>query len=857
MGKHEFTKQITALLIILFFILEPISTFAFLGAADDVHDAVTNAGVGVDAGTNSAQTVMVSKDQAIKALEDVGAAIASQLLNKLTESTVNWINSGFEENPQFVENTGSFFKNLADVEVKGVIDQIGYDAKNFPFGKGVAVSLIKEYVSGQGDLKDKTVFTLDKVIGPNYKDFSTDFSKGGWPGLAAIIGNPANTPLGQYNIAKSELSNKINTVTQKVDKELTRGQGFLDQKVCVKRKPGKNVGKAEQDAANQSAANQALANQAAQGGNSGTTQAAQGGTSNPRSAQGGTSSSGQAAQGGNSNSGQAAQGGTSNPRATAGTSNPSFWSSITDVDEKDCDQYKSMSPGSVVEASLNKAIGSKTDNVALSSVIGSLSSSIGAITNALVNTMVSKGLGALSSKGKQAPATNEQEWSYNGYTLTPKPKNAAGGFDYSQNRVVDLEEILITGAPDQTQVITNPTTGEPEIKVLTRKKTVLESTKTVKENYRKITELIDGNKQKNIPSLSEKLKQLDYCIPGPDYGWELRLSRGFGRAEKFLNKKLTSKSDKKANKAQAALDKLARAEKKIERDIKFNMLEHNIPSYPQLVDKVARSRRFSLKAKEYYDKYLTFTATTAMLESIKKEYLKIKTNPNSTTVQLGDLLQQYAGIEEDVANDFNLAQSIKDYNTLYQDYTDLSDELSTCRTEKRVGGTSFTLPNGTTANSYDDQGEYSEDAVPSEDLADITILDVGTGLQMDMKFKTELGTSSGHALRALSGDDTDQSNLVYSIMKAYSTNTRLTDMLGSGLTGDTLFDAVKNYVENDVDDAGLLPVKITNETKFYCWDQLAKTNTSNYWRNRDVNLTCDKFYHADNSDYEIEKEYLP
>jgi hypothetical protein len=245
-----------------------------------------------------------------------------------------------------------------------------------------------------------------------------------------------------------------------------------------------------------------------------------------------------------------------------------------------------------------------------------------------------------------------------------------------------------------------------------------------------------------------------------------------------------------------------------------------------------------------------------MLESIKKEYLKIKTNPNSTTVQIGELLQQYAGIEEDVANDFNLAQSIKDYNTIYQDYMDLSEELTTCRTEKRLGGTTFTLPNGTSANSYDDQGEYTEDAVVSEDLSDITMISLEPGIVGSRRLATEFGTTVSHTLLSSTGDD-DQMDMVYSIMKAYSTNSRLPEILGAGLSGNALFDAVKSYVENDIDDAGLLPVKITNEVKFYCWDQLAKTNTSDFWRNRDVNLTCDKFYHADTSDYEIEKEYLP
>ncbi len=835
--KH---KQLLALLM-LFVLVSPGVVFATV-IDGTVTDPGNTAVGGVSAGFQGSETGFSSKDTAIKALEQVGAAIAGQLLNKLTESTVNWINSGFEENPQYVENAGSFFKNLADVEVKGVIDQIGYDAKNFPFGKGVAVSLIKEYVDGKGDLKDKTVFTLDKVIGPNYKDFSTDFSKGGWPGLAALIGNPANTPIGAYNIAKTELSNKINTVTQKVDKELTRGQGFLDQKVCVKRKPGKNVGTAEQNAANQSAANQALANQAAQGGTSGGTQAAQGGVSNPR-----------ATQGGNSGNGQAAQGGTSNPRATAGTNNPSFWSSITDVDEKDCDEYKSMSPGSMVEASINKAITVGKDQQALGSVVGSISSSLGAIANALTNQLVSRGLGALSSKGRQAPAAAEQGWSYNGYTLTPKTKNAAGGFDYRQNRVIDLEEILITGAPDQTQVITNPTTGEVEVKVLTRKKTILENQKTEKENYRKISELIDGNKDKNIASLSEKLQRLDACIPGPDYGWEIRLRDRFARAKRFLQQKTTKKSEKKAQKAEEALEKLEDAAEKIEKDIRLNALENNIPSYSGLTDEVLKSRRYSIKAKDYYSKYLESASTVSMLESMKTEYLRIKNNPNSTDTQLGDLLQRYAGMESTVSNDFTLSESKRDYNTILQQYNEIDDKIATCTQEKRTART-FSLDNGVSANAYSTDIAEDEPGTTATELTDIPLIDITNGPTIPNRFRTEFGTTTPTTYPVLSGLTSDEVTLIYSVMKAYPSNTRLQDILGTGLTGDALFAAAKNYAD-DVDDDGLLPMKVTNELKFYCWDQLAKTNTKNYWRTKDVNINCNQFYQSDVRDYQIDKDY--
>ena len=56
------------------------------------------------------------------------------LLQKLTISTVNWINSGFDGKPSFVQDSGKFFKDIA----KNEILQFGMEINNpelFPFGK--------------------------------------------------------------------------------------------------------------------------------------------------------------------------------------------------------------------------------------------------------------------------------------------------------------------------------------------------------------------------------------------------------------------------------------------------------------------------------------------------------------------------------------------------------------------------------------------------------------------------------------------------------------------------------------------------------------------------------------------------
>lgn len=94
--------------------------------------------------------------------------------------------------------------------------------------------MIKEYVNGQGDLKDKATFTLDKTLGSNWHNFSTDFSVGGWKGLDEIVNNPANTPMGAYQLAKSALNKKIDKQTDKIDKELTADKVSWIKSMCKK-----------------------------------------------------------------------------------------------------------------------------------------------------------------------------------------------------------------------------------------------------------------------------------------------------------------------------------------------------------------------------------------------------------------------------------------------------------------------------------------------------------------------------------------------------------------------------------------------------------------------------------------------
>ena len=65
------------------------------------------------AGNTDAQKEFKLSECINEALKELLKVAARRLLAKMTEATVSWINSGFHGSPLFVENPGSFFKDIA------------------------------------------------------------------------------------------------------------------------------------------------------------------------------------------------------------------------------------------------------------------------------------------------------------------------------------------------------------------------------------------------------------------------------------------------------------------------------------------------------------------------------------------------------------------------------------------------------------------------------------------------------------------------------------------------------------------------------------------------------------------------
>jgi hypothetical protein len=181
--------------------------------------------------TNTATTVknwlQLLAEQALRAVE-------RQLLAKMTQATINWINSDFHGSPLFLENPESFFGDIAKSELKNVVNTFGYDPRTFPFGKQFVLNAINGYKS---QLADNMGYTLSKVMTEaEAENYRNNFNAGGWNGFLINTQYPQNNYLGSQMQMTDYLAQKLQGTTQnaaqKVQSLLQQGMGFLSPQMC-------------------------------------------------------------------------------------------------------------------------------------------------------------------------------------------------------------------------------------------------------------------------------------------------------------------------------------------------------------------------------------------------------------------------------------------------------------------------------------------------------------------------------------------------------------------------------------------------------------------------------------------------
>lgn len=182
-------------------------------------------------------TVFFAKEYVLDTLVVV---IAKVVIQKITASTVNWILSGYDGNPTFIEDPGSVFNDLGDSVADDFLTRlVNSDNANAaglgkalcsPFSLKVRAAIAFNFYAGTNPT-DATKCTLEQVV-KNVDNFlAGDFLEGGWDGFyaTAVKGDNPNDQFFKFSLAlQSEVAGEKETLKQ----ELTQGSGFMSIKDC-------------------------------------------------------------------------------------------------------------------------------------------------------------------------------------------------------------------------------------------------------------------------------------------------------------------------------------------------------------------------------------------------------------------------------------------------------------------------------------------------------------------------------------------------------------------------------------------------------------------------------------------------
>lgn len=587
--------------------------------SDEVFDIPHTALGGVNTGSTVSNTATTIKDFVIKLAAQVLKAIAQVLLNKLTEATVNWINGGFKGAPKFVENPKSFFKNIGDTQLENLIDTIGYNASKFPYGREVSQALISSYRNQNSDIGSTMTYTLTNIVGQEANKFQKNFNVGGWAAYEAYNRNPANNAFGSLFLGADKAAKVVTDAQQKVQKEVDLGQGFLNQRTCVRWKTEPQVYGPQQQGQ-------------------------------------GTGFSMVQAPGTYTGLGQAQQ------------AEHQFLSGGAKKDS-DCLEWKTLSPGSLVQSQINLAAGSKFMQSQLGAALGN---SLSNIINALTTSLLNKGIAALSTIGKDDNDDAGKVWSYDGMTLSGTGSTSSNGVDnWSQtpDKVIDLNQLLMVGVDFDVDEYGKPV-----------KQTMIDLAQRQVDSYKRILDLLHGTPIQD--SFAQVIRELDYTLPGPKFMWESRFNRKFSKILQKWQVKEGKGTKKKQEKTDNLINLLLDRQDSIPSAIRIRALQDTIPSYTMVQAQIKDAYRYSGKEKEYTEKYIDSLTVLSRLKNIKvklDEIINNYTDPDSV-VEIDPGINEYLasqGQEPVVPNPLLslTGEGNKQLTLLIKEYSQLSGDI--------------------------------------------------------------------------------------------------------------------------------------------------------------------------------------
>jgi hypothetical protein len=301
-------------------------------------------------------------------------------------------------------------------------------------------------------------------------------------------------------------------------------------------------------------------------------------------------------------------------------------------------------PGSVVG---NQIMTSLTSGQKQGELAAAMGNSLSVIFDALLSKFIGDGLNSLASSVNKTD--DPDTWSYDGLTLGSPGE---GGTNATWDSGPDSPIVL----PDFKKTVDDAVNNTAlELKLMSND-----------------SETEPGVLQM-LGQIWPKARELDLCIPGPDIGWQTRLTQ-----EVQIN------SGKIVDQNQIVFNELQFASNFL-KDWIYNKTINELPNSTNYIDAVDEVKELSQQADELNDARKIKNQTLLRLQSIKATLATITSQPSPGSAQektLISLRQQYDAIVVSISNVTSLADRQGELAVAKEKKASLERMIGTCKNER-------------------------------------------------------------------------------------------------------------------------------------------------------------------------------
>lgn len=183
--------------------------------------------------------------------DSIAYCIANAMIAYIADSTIEWINIGFDGNPAFLNNPDMFFKQLADEEAASFIHNLAYGVTGGTkvcdvFKAAMVQSALSQYGQQTGygygyDMGGYNRGLSNGFLGCSFDQNPNQLNSfmqgnftqgGGWNSWYNVSQTQQNNPYETYFNTSDRLNNQIVTTQANQTRDLGWNNGFLNYKKC-------------------------------------------------------------------------------------------------------------------------------------------------------------------------------------------------------------------------------------------------------------------------------------------------------------------------------------------------------------------------------------------------------------------------------------------------------------------------------------------------------------------------------------------------------------------------------------------------------------------------------------------------